>query len=281
MAKRKLIWQTANSPIFYEPISMLDGKRTLLEGANLVPTLSANGINRQEPPIQAVRILDQHLAMLISMVREATASNEQAQGIQQGGDTTAMEVRILAASSGARMQYGANMFNSTFFVQLAEGYHELYEQCGQEGEMVTREAGVDGRPFPVTLPMLAMKFKIRPASAIPQANKMQRFQLLNGMLTQFTNIPAQLLKNEKGQMMEVNFYDFLVNDVLPLVEVRGAQRLFRVAPPPPPMMMGPDGQPIQPAGPNGPPPAVTGGKPPLPPVPPPQLQGNPAELAAG
>lgn len=269
MAKRKLIWQTANSPIFYEPISMLDGKRTLLEGANLVPTLSSKGINRFPPASEAIAILDKHLGMLIQMVREATASNEQMQGISTG-ENTATEVRVLAAAAGNRMQYGSNMFNSTFFVQVAEGYKELFEQCGQEGEMVTREAGVDGKPFPITLPMLSMKFKVRPASAVPQANKMQRFQLLNGMLTQFTNIPAQLLINEKGERMEVNFYDFLVNDILPLVDVRGAQRLFRKAPPLPMMPPG------APAGPGAPPAPETGAqqKAPLAAPPPPQFQGD-------
>lgn len=281
MAKRKLIWQTANSPIFYEPVSMLDGKRTLLEGANLVPTLSAKGINRQEPPVTAINILDKHLAMLIQMVREATASNEQMQGISQGGETTLGEVQILAAAAGNRMQYGANMFNSTFFVQVAEGYKELYKQCGQEGEMVTREAGIDGQPFPITLPMLQMKFLVRPISAVPQAGKMQRFQLLNGLLTQFTNIPAQLLLDKNGNQMQVNFYDFLINDVLPLVDIRGAQRLFRKAPPMPLLPMGPGG----PAGPEvkGQPGAQPGmglGSA-TPPPPAPQLQGDPGTQAVG
>lgn len=275
MAKRKLIWQTANSPIFYEPISMLDGKRTLLEGMNLIPTLSSKGINRMEPPVQAINILDKHLAMLIQMVREATASNEQMQGIATSGDTTATETRIMAASAGSRMQYGANMFNTTFFAQLAEGYIELFRQCGQEGEMVTREAGVDGKPFKITLPMLALRFKVRPCSAIPQANKDRRFQLLNGMLTQFTNIPPQMLVNEKGEPMQLNFYDFLVNDVLPLVDVRGAQRLFRKAPPLP--MLAPLGAPGAPApGQAGPPPPETGAtqKGGLAPQPPPQALGD-------
>jgi hypothetical protein len=277
MAKRKLIWQTANSPIFYEPISMLDGKRTLLEGMNLVPTLSSKGINRMEPPVQAINILDKHLGMLIQMVREATASNEQMQGIAASGDTTATETRIMAASAGNRMQYGANMFNATFFVQVAEGYIELFEQCGQEGEMVTREAGVDGKPFPITLPMLAMRFKVRPSSALPQANKDRRFQLLNGMLTQFTNIPPQMLINEKGEQMQLNFYDFLVNDVLPLVDVRGAQRLFRKAPPPPmlPMPLGAPGE-APPSGQAAPPPPETGAtqKGGMAPPPPPQAIGD-------
>jgi hypothetical protein len=277
MAKRKLIWQTANSPIFYEPISMLDGKRTLLEGMNLVPTLSSKGINRMEPPVQAINILDKHIGMLIQMVREATASNEQMQGIATSGDTTATETRIMAASAGNRMQYGANMFNATFFVQVAEGYIELFRQCGQEGEMVTREAGVDGKPFPITLPMLAMSFKVRPSSALPQANKDRRFQLLNGMLTQFTNIPPQMLINEKGEQMQLNFYDFLVNDVLPLVDVRGAQRLFRKAPPPPmlPMPPGAPGEP-PPSGQAAPPPPETGAtqKGGMAPPPPPQAIGD-------
>lgn len=282
MAKRKLIWQTANSPIFYEPISMLDGKRTLLEGMNLIPTLSSKGINRMEPPVQAINILDKHLGMLIQMVRESTASNEQMQGIAPSGDTTATESRIMAAASGTRIQYGSNMFNTTFFSQLAEGYIELFRQCGQDKEMVTREAGVDGKAFPVTLDMLKLRFRVRPRTAIPQANKDRRFQLLNGMLTQFTHIPPTMLINEKGEQMQLNFYDFLVNDVLPLVDVRGAQRLFRRAPVLPglPGAPGPLGAPgAAPGGapgPGAPPPPETGATQSggLAPTPPPQFQGD-------
>ena len=233
-AKKKLIWQTANSPIFYEPVSMLDGKRTLLEGANLVPVLSSKNINRFPPPVEAINALDRHLQFLISMVREATASNEQAQGIQGGATETATEARILAASAGQRMQYLNNMVNASFFTQLGDGYLELFKQCGLEGDMVTREAGVDGEPIAITYKMLEMRFKIRPVSAVPQANKMSRFNLLQGLVVNLLKLPPGALVNDQGQAMQVNTYDFMTQDILPLIDVRGGQRLFRVMGPMPP-----------------------------------------------
>ncbi len=225
--KSKLIWQTANSPIFVEPVSMLDTKRTLLEGMNLVPVLSAKNISRLPIPDAAIRALDQHLAFLITMVRESTASNEQAQGIGGAEEGTATEARILAASAGQRMQYISNMVNASFNAQVAGGYKELFTHCGLEGDMVTREAGVDGKPIPITYDMLKMRFKIRPVSSIPQANKLARFKLLKDTMLELAALPPGSLIDDEGQPMQVATYGFTVNDILPLIDVRGGQRLFK------------------------------------------------------
>lgn len=226
-AKKKLIWQAANAITFYEPVSMLDGKRTLLEGHTLVPTLSSKNINRFPPPSEAIAVLDRHLQFLITKVHEATAANDQAQGIGSEGNDTATEAKILAASSGKRLQYLINMVNSTWATQVIEGYLELYRQCGIQGDMVTREAGVDGEPIAITYDMLKMRFKIRPISAAPQSQKIARFNQLQNLLMGLLQLPPGTLTNDQGKPMQVNAYDFMVQDMLPLIDVRGAQRLFR------------------------------------------------------
>ncbi len=244
-ALKKLMWQAANAITFYEPVSMLDGKRTLLEGHTLVPTLSSKNINRFPPPTEAIQALRLHLHFLIQQVREATAANDQAQGISDGGggDDTATGMKILAASSGKRLQYMINMNNSTFGAQVIEGYLELFRQCGIEGDMVTREAGVDGEPIAITYDMLKMRFKIRPASAIPQSQKLARFNQLQNLLMGLLKLTPGSLINDKGEPMQVNTYDYMVHDMLPLIDVRAGQRLFRTMDKPPMMpMVGATGQ---------------------------------------
>ncbi len=226
----KLMWQAANNPIFYEPVSMLDGRRTILDGSNLVPVMNSKAINRMEPPTQSIQLLQNYLNFLIQQAREATASNEQAQGIG-GQSDTATESQILAQSAGMRTQYTLNLVNAEFFAQIAELYLEWFRENGTPGEMVTREAGVDGNSVEVTPEMLAIDYKIRPLSAIPQSNKLSRFKELSALLEKVAAIPPQMLTDGQGMPMRVNLYEFLTQDVLPLIDVRGGQRLFtRVQP---------------------------------------------------
>jgi hypothetical protein len=221
----KLMWQAANVPTYYEPVSMLDGRRTILQDANLVPVMNSKAINRAEPPTASIRLLQDYLNFLIQQAREATASNEQAQGIG-GGTDTATEAQILAQSSGARTQYQLNLVNAEFFAQLAELYLAFFREHGVPGEMVTREAGVDGNPVEITPQMLALEYKVRPLSAIPQSNKLARFRELSGLLEKVAAIPPNMLTDAQGTPMKVNLYEFLTNDILPLIDVRGGQRLF-------------------------------------------------------
>lgn len=225
-AERRLSWQAANSPIFYEPVTMLDGQRTILEGANLVPVLSSKGINRMDPPVAAIGLLRERLQFLLNQADQATAANEQTQGVQGNKDGTATEAQILAGSASIRIQYISNMVNAAFFAEMGGGYLELYREHGVEGEMAVREGGVDGNPVPITLLMLSQDYIIRPLGSMPEANKMNRFKLLSGALREVASIPPEALTDAQGNMHKVNTYDFLVKDVLPLIGVRGGQRLF-------------------------------------------------------
>lgn len=236
----KLMWQAANNPIFYEPSSMLDGRRTILQDSNLVPVMNSKAINRMDPPTASIRLLQDYLNFLINQAREATASNEQAQGISGGADT-ATEAQILAQSAGMRTQYMLNLVNAEFFAQLGKLYLEWFRENGIPGEMVTREAGVDGNPLEITPDMLAMEFVIRPLSSIPQSNKLARFKELSTVVEKLAQIPPNLLVDGKGQPMKLNLYDFLNQDMLPLIDVRGGQRLFTRMPSPQALMQGPPG----------------------------------------
>lgn len=224
-AINKLMWQTANSPIFYEPVSMLDGRRTLLQDANLVPVMNSKAINRMEPPTASIQLLQNYLNFLISQAREATASNEQAQGIG-GSSDTATESQILAQSSGMRTQYAINLANAEFTCSIAELYLEWFRENGVPGEMVTREAGVDGNPVEITPEDLSLDYKVRPLSSIPQSNKLARFKELSAVVEKIAGIPPELLTDAQGQPMKLNLYEFLSQDMLPLIDVRGGQRLF-------------------------------------------------------
>lgn len=248
-AINKLMWQAANVPTFYEPSSMLDGRRTLLQDANLVPVMNAKAINRMEPPTTSIRLLQDYLNFLISQAREATASNEQAQGIG-GGSDTATESQILAQSAGMRTQYTINLANAELTCQIAELYLEWFRENGVPGEMVTREAGVDGNPVEITPEDLALDYKVRPLSSVPQSNKLARFKELSAVVEKIAAIPPQMLTDAQGQPMKLNLYEFLSQDMLPLIDVRGGQRLFtRLALPPVNPMLGAGGvMPVEAAG---------------------------------
>lgn len=243
--------QVADNPIFFEPTTMLSARKTILQSSNLVPVLSTEGIKRMEPPTQAIRLLQERINFLIGQAREATAANEQAQGISEGSDT-ATEAQILQASASLRTQYTANMVASNFFAWLGWFYYKLYQRLGTPENMIIHEAGTDGRPVALNIADMAGDYSFKPVLATSQGSKNQRFKLLKDMLTGLMSVPGLVLTDDQGQVMEPNTYEFLTKELLPLVDISGAQRLFRVAPPKPVMPGMPmEGGPIAPDGSGG------------------------------
>lgn len=225
-----LIRQAASNPIFYEPTTMLDGRRTILQENDLIPVLSVDGIKRMEPPVQAISLLREQIQFMITQIREATASNEQAQGIQAEGDTTATEAQIMANSANLRTQYTANMVMANFFAELAWFYFKMFQKFGTPENMVIHEAGVDGAPIALQISDLIGDYTFKPVLAMSQSSKDRKFNMLKGLVTELAAATAQnpmLLTNEQGQPMEVNTYEFLTQKMLPLIDIFGAQRLFK------------------------------------------------------
>lgn len=225
-----LVKQAACNPIFYEPTTMLDGRRTILQENDLIAVLSVDGIKRMEPPVQAIALLREQISFMIVQIREATASNEQAQGIQAEGDTTATEAQIMANSANLRTQYTANMVMATFFAELMWFYFKMFQKFGTEQNMVIHEAGVDGKPISLTIDDLVGDYTFKPILAMSQSSKNQRFQMLKGLVTELATASAQnpmLLVNEQGQPMEVDMYGFLTQQMFPLIDIFGTSKLFK------------------------------------------------------
>jgi hypothetical protein len=224
-----LIRQAASNPIFYEPTTMLDGRRTILQENDLVPVLSVEGIKRMEPPVQAIELIRAQIDFLITQIREATASNEQAQGVQGEGDTTATEASILAQSANLRTQYTANMVSANFFAELMWFYFKMYQRFGTPENMIIHEAGTDGKPTSLQISDLIGDYYFKPVMAASQSSKNQRFNLLKSLVTELATATAQnpnFLKNSDGMPMQLNTYEFLTEKMLPLIDIYGSQRLF-------------------------------------------------------
>jgi hypothetical protein len=232
-----LIRQTASNPIFYEPTTMLDGRRTILQENDLVPVLSVDGIKRMEPPIAAIKLIREQIEFLITQIREATASNEQAQGIQAQGDTTATEAQIMANSANLRTQYTANMVAANFFSELMWFYFKMYQRFGTPENMIIHEAGTDGKPSSLQISDLIGDYYFKPILAVSQSSKNSRFAMLKQLVTELGQASAAnpgFLKDSGGNPMELNTYEFLTEKMLPLIDIYGAQKLFKQSPPPPP-----------------------------------------------
>lgn len=216
--KNSLIANAANSPTFYEPSSGLDGRRVSLQTNSMIPVLNVNGIKRVEPPVNAIHLIDQTINFLISQSREATASNEQAQGI--GGDAdTATESQILAQGANSRFQYMADMIAASLFGDYAQEIFYLSKQFGVPGQMVVRQGGVDGHVQEVLPEDLAGNYCFKAVPAQTQAGKERRFMMLKGMLTEIAQAPPGYFKDSNGQVMEPQSYEFLTKTMLPLVDV--------------------------------------------------------------
>ena len=136
-----------------------------------------------------------------------------------------------------RTQYTQNMVAANFFSWLSWFYYKLYQKFGTPENMIIHEAGTDGQPVSLTLADLAGDYYFKPVLASSQGAKNQRFKLLKDMLVELVSAQGLMLTNDKGEVMQPNTYEFLTKELLPLVDITGAQRLFRVAPPAPMPMM--------------------------------------------
>lgn len=229
-ALNALTQQAADNPTFYEPTTMLDGRRTILQQSSLVAVLSVDGIKRMEPPVEAIRILRENIAFWLDQINDATASNEQAQGIESQGDVTATEATITANSSNLRTQYTSNSVMSSLFAEMAWFFFKMFQKFGTPENMIIHEAGTDGTPVSLTIDDLVGDYIFKPVLAMSQQSKNQRFSLLKGLVTELATASTQnpmLLVNDAGQPMEVNTYEFLTQKMLPLIDIFGAQKLFK------------------------------------------------------
>jgi hypothetical protein len=253
----QLIKNAAYSPTFYEPVSGLDGRRVSLQSNSLIPVLSVKGIQRFEPDTQAIGLIEKYIEFIINEMRQATAANDQAQGIdgEQGGGT-ATEAQILAQGSNNRFAYIVEMINSAMFGGLASEYFQLWKQFGEPGKMVVKDGSNDGEGYPVQPEDLQGNYIFRPVPAQSQQAKLQHFNQLKGLVVDLMQLQMkapQMLTGANGVPKQLDVYDFLVNQMLPLVNVQ-ARGLFKDAPPP--MMPGmlPPGPGMPPPGPGAPPP---------------------------
>ena len=231
--KNTLIENAANSPTFYEPSSGLDGRRTILQQNALIPVMNVRGIQRSEPPVAAIGLLDQHLGFSINQAREATAANEMAQGIgMSGGGDTATEANLLMQSGSLRFQYTFDMFASQTFPYIAAHYRSMFKSYGLEGEMTVRGSGQDGVAEPVLLQDLEGDYEFRVAISQNTANKMGRFKLLEEVvakLVQAYKADPMLFTDKDGTPMKVTPFEFITEEMLPLLDIKAGAKLFKKA----------------------------------------------------
>jgi hypothetical protein len=232
--KNSLIANAANSPTFYEPSSGLDGRRVSLQTNSMIPVLNVNGIKRVEPPVNAIQLIDNTITFLIGQSREATASNEQAQGI--GGDAdTATESQILAQGANSRFQYMADMIAASLFGDYAQEIFLFSKQFGVPGQMVVRQGGVDGEVQEILPEDLAGNYCFKAVPAQTQVGKERRFAMLTGFLEKLATAPPGTFKDSNGQVMEPQVFEFLSKTMMPLMDISAAN-LFKPAQMQPGMM---------------------------------------------
>lgn len=220
----QLTKNAAYSPTFYEPSSGLDGRRVSLQSNSLIPVLNVKGIQRFEPAIQAIGAIENLINFYIMQMREATAANDQAQGIdQEGGNGTATEAQILAQGSNNRFGYITEMINSQIFVELANEYLMLWKQFGQPGQMVVKDGSNDGKGYEVQPEDLNGCYIFKSVPAQSQQAKLQHATQLKSLLADalsFEQAYPMKMVGPNGQRKEVKALDFTTNQILPLLGVQ-------------------------------------------------------------
>ena len=253
----------AYSPTFYEPVSGLDGRRTSLQSNALIPVLSVNGIKRFDPAVAAISLLTKYIEFIIGQMNESTAANDQAQGIDSGpASQTATAAQILSSGSNTRFGYITEMANASLFGEcgIANEFFLFWKQFGEPGKMVVKDGSNDGKGYLIQPEDLEGGYIFKPVPTQSQQAKAQLYAQRKGVLQDALMMQMQnpaLLKDSNGVQKQVQAYDFITQQMLPLINVQG-RGLFVDAPPPAPMPMGP------PPG-QAPPPAMPGqGAPPAP-----------------
>lgn len=263
----QLIKNAAYSPTFFTPSSAIDGRKVSLQSNSMIPVLDINGIKRFEPATSAISEIEQFIQFIINEMRQATAANDQAQGIEAGGSDTATEAQILAQGSNNRFAYIIEMINAAMFGGLAQEYYWLWKQFGEPGKMVVKDGSNDGKGYAVQPEDLQGDYIFKPVPTQSQQAKLQHFGQLKALvadLMQLQMTAPQMLQGPDGQLKQLDLYDFMVNQMFPLVGVQ-ARGLFKDAPAPQPMAQGLPGA--------VPPPTGAG-----PAMPPPDAQGPPPEM---
>lgn len=233
----QLIKNAAYSPTFYTPSSGIDGRRTSLQSNAMIAVLDINGIKRFEPAVDAIKIIEGWIDFLISQMREATAANDQSQGIQQqgGADTTATEAQILAQGSNTRFGYIIESINAATFAEgIAPEFLMLLKQFGEPGQMIVKDGSNDGKGYQVQPEDLQGCYIFKPILAQSQAAKQQRFNQAASIIERIAAIPPGMLKDKAGVVKQLDVYGSLTDILLPLADMQ-ARGLFIDAPMPPPM----------------------------------------------
>ncbi len=245
----QLVNNSANSPTFYEPSSGMDGRSVSLQSNSLIPVLSVQGIKRFEPATQAIELISNFIQFIIRQMREATAANDQSQGIGQEADT-ATEAQILAQGSNGRFGYITEMINNSMFGSIANEYFLLWKQFGEPGKMIVKDGSNDGKGYRVQPEDLAGCYIFKAVPTQTQQAKVAHFGQLKGLLQDIMQLqagaPGAMVNNE-GVPQQLQVYDFLANNMLPLVNVQ-PRGLFKDAPPPPTGPTGATGMPPMGAG---------------------------------
>jgi len=234
----QLIKNSAYSPTFYTPSSGIDGRRVSLQSNTLIPVLDINGIKRFEPAVEAIQVVEKWIEFLINQMREATAANDQSQGIQGEGVDTATEAQILAQGSNTRFGYIIEGVNAATFAEgLAPEFLMLWKQFGQPGQMVVKDGSNDGKGYEVQPEDLQGCYIFKPVLAQSAQAKMQRFAQISGIIEKIGNLPPGTLVDKQGKVKKLDVYGTLTDTLLPLADLQ-ARGMFIDAPMPPPMPMG-------------------------------------------
>ncbi len=225
----QLIKNAAYSPTFYTPSSGIDGRRVSLQSNSMIPVLDISGIKRFEPAVDAIKIIEGWIDFLIAQMREATAANDQSQGIQGEGVDTATEAQILAQGSNTRFGYIIESINAATFAQgIAPEFLMLWKQFGEPGQMVVKDGSNDGKGYEVQPEDLAGCYIFKPVLAQTQQAKQQKFGQLSAIAEKIGAIRPGMLKDNNGVVKELDLYGFLTQTLLPLADVQ-PRSLFRDA----------------------------------------------------
>ena len=197
------------------------------------PILDVNGIKRFEPAVEAIGIIMKDIEFLLGQMREATAANDQAQGIQQQGVDTATEAQILQQGSQSRFSYIIETINAASFANgIAPEFLMLWKQFGEPGKMVVKDGSNDGKGYAIQPEDLQGDYIFKPVIAQTAQAKQQKFGQLSAIAEKIGAIPPGMLVDNAGKVKTLDLYGFLTSTLLPLVDVQ-PRGLFKDAPPPP------------------------------------------------
>lgn len=249
-SSQRLVNKAARNPTFVSRGAGLDTLRLFTDELAVIPVQDTSQVKYNPIDGAQIKAVSDERAWAINIARETVAANEQAQGVPTTtlGNATATEAAIINANSGTRFQLIVDQFIYEFFAALGNLYYWMMRQWAMDDDLVVRESTIDGAPRNVTRADLQVDYFFVPiTSAVVNDTRsmLQQEMQFAQQVQQLQATNPQAMVDSTGKMYRFDLFDFLVQEIMPKLNIRNGRTYMKEVPPEQMMAMLQGGQPQQ------------------------------------